>query len=129
MPEPPATRSKGAAERDVPDEVATNRPTKLEAIAFSQQVGEIWRDFAIVQSVDRQRDSGVLRCRRDGIASLCLIAILRRQPHVHVLARAVARPSRDVQDQRSRSWSLHPDVDDGSEPPREIGRASCRERV
>src|SRR4029077_15920600 len=90
----------GPAERDVPDEVAADRPTQLQPIAYAENVGDIWRDLAIFEAVDRQRDPCVPRCRSDGVAALRLVAVLRRQPHVHVLTRAATGPPRDVDDER-----------------------------
>jgi hypothetical protein len=91
-----------SADRDVPDEVPADRPPQLEPVPHTQLLGEIGRDLALVQAIDRQRDPRVFWRRGDGIAPLCLVAVLRREAHVHVLARAVAGPARDVKDKGPR---------------------------
>ena len=96
-----ADEQQRAAGRGIPGEVAADRAAQLELVARPQLVDEVRRDLAVVESLDRERERGILGRRGDRVAALRLIAVLRRQPHVDVLTRAMAGPAGSVEHERS----------------------------
>ena len=111
MPEPPASRRTGPARLVVPHEVPADRAAELEAIAGQEVVDEIRRDLAVVDPLDGQLEPVFRRCRRDGVAALCLVAVLRREPDVDVLTGPVAAPAGDVEHERPRSRRFRDGLD------------------
>ena len=123
IPEPPATRSSGPPSATsqtkyppIGPRSSSRSPTRSTSVRYGETSPSSSRS-----TVSAIRASS--RRRRNGVAPLRLVSILRRQPHVHVLARAVAGPPRDVEDERARPRRFLHDVDDGSEPPRDRRRA------
>jgi hypothetical protein len=61
-------------------------------------LGEVGRDFPVVEPFDGERHPGLLlRGRGDRIAALGLVAIFGRQAHIDVLPRAMPRPGGEQQ--------------------------------
>ena len=63
-PEPPATSSSGPPSLASPDEVAADRAAQLELVAGPQLVGQVRRDLAVVDPLDRQLDRWLPRAPR-----------------------------------------------------------------
>ena len=87
MPEPPAISSSGRLVAS-PGEVAADRAPQLELVARAKLLGEVGRDLAVVDPLDRQRDAGVLRRRGDRVGALRLVAVIGGKADVDVLAGA-----------------------------------------
>ena len=100
----------------VPDEVAAHRSAQLEAVTRDDLVDEIGRDLAVVEALDGQRRR-LVRRGRDRVASLGLVAVLRRKAHVDVLSGAVSGPAVDVEDERSDARRLGHRVGDLRDEP------------
>jgi hypothetical protein len=98
---------------------------ELKSIPDGKYLSEIWRYLAGVQSFNGQRDPWILWCRGDGVTALRLVPVLGGQPHVHVLASAMARPVWNIEDDRPRRRRFHDDVDDGGKLP-DDGRCAGR---
>src|SRR6478736_2694301 len=111
MPDPPATSISGPPFGRLPDEVAADRAAQLDLVASAELVGQVGGDLALLEPLDRERDAGAVGRRGDRVASLRLIAVLRRQPNVDVLAGAVVAPAGDVEDERLDVRRLDDDLD------------------
>ena len=60
-PRPASDEQEWPAVPDVPNEVATDRPTHLEAVGRVERVTEVWRDLAILNALDGQGNGPLLR--------------------------------------------------------------------
>ena len=58
---PAGDKEQGSTLRDVPDEIPADGSAQLEAVARVKHVAQIGRHFAIVQSLDGERDRPLLR--------------------------------------------------------------------
>jgi hypothetical protein len=87
-----------AAERRAPDEVAADRAAQFEIVSRLQGLGQVGRHLARVEPFDGQDQVIVFGRGSDRVAALCLVAVLRGEPHVHVLAGEVAGPVGRVED-------------------------------
>src|SRR5262245_3676833 len=99
-----------------PDEVAADRPTHLEAVTFTRDLDEVGGYLAVLELLDRdlQRLAGR---RGDRIAALGLVAVVRCQPDVEVLAGPMAGPAFRLDDQRPNARRLRdPTRYSGGEP-------------
>ena len=76
--------------RLVPDEVAADRPSKLETVTRAKLVGEVGRHFAVVEPFDEECHVVVVGRRRDRVAALSLVAVFSSQADVDVLAGAMS---------------------------------------
>ena len=85
------------AHGDAPYEVAADRPSQFELVGLPKLIDEIWRNLAVLHSLHRQSDQSILRGRGDRITTLRLVAILAREPNIHMLARQVSLPSGDCE--------------------------------
>ena len=97
MPEPPAIEQQRIGGRGVPHEIATDRAAHLEPVAQHQLVDQERRDLAVRDALDGQVELRLVGRRRgDRVAALGLVAVLRGQPNVDVLARrgALTSPGR-----------------------------------
>src|SRR5437660_898559 len=78
----------------VPHEVAADRAPQLELIADLGHGGEVGRHLTVVEADDGELEPLVLwwrrRSRRDRVAALGRVAVLRGEADVHVLTGAVA---------------------------------------
>src|SRR3990170_834088 len=71
----------------LPHEITADRPAHLDQVARYQDIMQVWRDFAVFDSLDSEIDFAcALRLRGNRIAPLRLIAVFRGQPHVVMLA-------------------------------------------
>jgi hypothetical protein len=102
-----------------PDEVPADRAAQLQLITATELVGQIRRDLAVLEPLDRQRDRCVLRRRGDRVRALCLVAVLGGQSHVDVLTGHVSGPGGHVEHQRLRAGRLDDHVFDGGALPRD----------
>src|SRR6185503_5306349 len=109
----------GTALARIPDEVPADRPSKLELVADDKLLGEIRRDFAVVEPLDGERELAVLRRRGDRVAALGLVAVLRGEADVHVLAGEVAGPVGRGQHDRLHGRRLLDELRDVAELPGE----------
>src|SRR5215218_3308553 len=107
-----------------PDEVTADRATQFESVAGSELVDEVWRNLAIVETLDRDRD-GLLGSGGDRVLPLGAVTVLRGEPHVQVLTRTVAGPVRNVDDDRLHARRLLDDVHDGRDPPAQSPAYRC----
>src|SRR5215218_4025762 len=89
MPDPPATRSNG--------------PPSL-----ASQVN---------QPLDHECEPPILGCGGYGVAALSLVAVFRREPDVHVLARFVPLPAGHIQDDALRVRRLGVGLHDLADAP------------
>jgi hypothetical protein len=97
--------------------VAADRAAQLEAVARAQLLDQVGRHLAVVDQLDGQLERAALRRRRDRVRALRLVAVLRGQPDVDVLARAVPGPLRHVEHERPRARRLHDELAHGRLPP------------
>ena len=104
-------------QRCLPDEVAPDRPAQLELIAGLEHVGEVRRDLAVIEPLDREREEFTVRRGGDRVAALSLVPVLGGEADVHVLAGAVAGPPGQVEHDALRPLSLDHQVDHASELP------------
>src|SRR6202165_4701180 len=70
---------------------------------LANQVG---RNLAVLEALDRDHEPGVFRRGSDRIAPLRLVAVIRGQANVNVLAGEMTRPVRHLQHQARDSWCL-----------------------
>src|SRR5919106_3092281 len=108
---------KRSAERGLPDEVATDGAAQLQLVPDTKLIDQVRRDLAVVEPFDRDHDIGVLWRRGDRVAPLRLVAVLRRQPHVDVLARTMPGPVRQLERDALRSGGLLDELDHGAQLP------------
>ncbi len=108
---------------DLPGEVAADRAAQLDGVARPQLVGQVRRDLAVVEALDRQRERGSLGRRGDRVRALGDVAVLGGQPDVDVLPRAVPGPAGHVEDDRLRTGCLRRRSRAPSRPARRSGRA------
>src|SRR5205807_9008509 len=108
-----------AAVLRLPDEVAADRPAQLDAVAGVELVGQVRRDLAVVEPLDREVDAGALGGRGDRVAALGHVAVLGREPDGDVLAGPVAGPALDVEADRLDPRGLYRAVDDRRGLPRQ----------
>ena len=106
-----------ATQARLPDEVAADRAAQLDLIARTQLVGQVRRDLAVVEALDRQLHPVAIGGCRDGVTALRLIAVLRRQPDVDVLAGQVSLPARAVKCDRAHAGRPVGHRDDVAEQP------------
>ena len=111
------------ARGDGPGEVAADRPAQLEPVARPGLAGEPGRHLPALEPLDGEREPRRLGRGGDRVAALGLVAVLRGEPDVDVLARQVAGPARDVEDERGRPAGLGHPLDDLRGPPGEAPRA------
>jgi hypothetical protein len=78
--------------RGLPYEVAANGTAELDLIARPQLVGQVRRDLAVVEALDRKLDASAVPRRRDRVAALGLVAVLGDQADA---ARRGAQASRE----------------------------------
>ena len=124
-PDPPATSSSGPPCVGLPDEVAADRPAELDLVARPQLVGQVRGDLAVVEALHRQLDVLAVRGRRDRVAALRLVAVVRGQANVDVLAGAVSRPAVDVEGDRLDARRLSADLDDRRDLPGQSPQYRC----
>src|ERR671918_1546112 len=108
---------KWSAEGGLPDEVATDGAAQLQAVPDTKLIHEVRRDLAVVEPFDRDHDAGILGRRGNRVAALSLIAVLRREPHVDVLARTMPGPARQLARDAFRSGGLFDELDYGPQLP------------
>jgi hypothetical protein len=106
-----------------PREVAADRPADLELVAWLDRAGEVRRHLAVLDVLDGDLDVILLRRGRDGIGPLGLVAVFRGEPHVEMLAGAVSRPARDVEDERTCPRRLGDGVAHRRGQPREAAQS------
>src|SRR5918992_4347831 len=116
---------KWSAQRGLPDEVATDGAAQLQVVPDTKLIHEIRRDLAVLEPFDRDHDTGVFGRRGDRVAPLRLVAVLRRQPHVDVLAGAMARPVWQLERDALRSGGLFDELDHGAQLPGQSPRYRC----
>ena len=124
MPEPPATRNSGPSVSAPTRSSRRSGPRSSTRSPIPNASREIRRHLAVIQALDGDGECGPRRLRRDRVASLGLVSVLCRQPDVHVLAGAVARPARDVEHERLRVRRLADDLYDGGAATRSGARTA-----
>ena len=115
-PRPAADEQQRAAVGDRPRERAADRPAHLELVADLHDLGQVGRDLAVVDPVDRDRRSRVLGRARERERALRLVAVGRGQADVEMLAGAVAVPVGDLEHERLRAAAT-PRSSRGPAPP------------
>src|SRR6478609_236891 len=70
--------------RGLPNEVAADRPAKLDLITRPKLISQVGRHFAVIDTHYGQPEAGPIRCRSDRVAAFCLVAVLGGQPDVDV---------------------------------------------
>src|SRR6516225_3808671 len=115
-----------AANRNVPNEISANGASQLELVTRPQFVCEIRRDLALIDAFDGQHQVRDFGRRRYGIAALGLIAVLTPKPNVDVLARQVAWPIGDVQNETLDARCLRDDLADFGNLPLQTLQADGR---
>jgi hypothetical protein len=118
----PADQQQGPSVLDPPGEVAADRSAQLDLVPGAELAGEVRRDLAVVDALDRQREPRVIWRRGDRVGALRLVAVVRRQAHVDVLARLVAGPLGNVEHDRPGRRGLVDDLADVRGTP-EDGRS------
>src|SRR3954468_6966805 len=106
-----------SAECGLPYEVAADRASQLESVARSQLVGEVGRDFAVVEPLNRQHELVILGRRGDRVAALCLVAVLGGETHVDVLAGAMPGPTVELERDALRAGRLLDELYHGRQLP------------
>ena len=101
----------------LPDEVAADGASQLELVPGAKLVGEVGRHLAVVETFDRQLEVRSTGSGSDRVAPLDLVAVLRRQAHVDVLARTVPGPPGNIEDDRLRACRLALELDDVGQLP------------
>src|SRR5262249_61967732 len=79
-----------------PDEVASDRSSQLERVALLDLAHQVLRNLSVVESLHCDRHALGLRRRSDRVAALRLVAVLRREPDIDVLAGKMAWPAGGV---------------------------------
>ena len=105
------------ARAGLPHEVAADRTAELEHVATAQLADEVVRDLTIGQALHRDREAPVFGSRSDRVAALRLVSVLGGEANVDVLARPVAGPLGDVQDDAPDPRRLVDQLDDLAERP------------
>jgi len=82
------------ARSDGPGEVAADRPAQLEPVARPGLVDE---PLPALEPLDREREPQRLGRGGDRVAPLGLVAVIRGEPDIDVLPRAMAGPVRHVE--------------------------------
>src|SRR5678815_4978273 len=100
-----------------PNEISADRSAKLELITHGENIEEIWRYFAVVETLDREHEVVILGRRRVRIASLRLIAVGCGETNIHVLSCLMPRPIRAVEHETSDARGLNDDLDDLRDSP------------
>src|SRR5438034_8331081 len=116
-PRTPGNKQERSPRLNAPNEVSADRSAQLELVTRMQLVGEIGRDFAVIETLDCEREMRVLRRRRDGVAALRLVSVFRGESHVDVLSRAMTRPPGYVENECVCLARLWDNVDNCCEPP------------
>src|SRR6516164_10170515 len=80
-------------------------------------LNKIGRHLAILYSLHRQSDQSILGGRGDRITALRLVAILGREPNVHMLARQVSLPSGDLEKKTFDARRFDDDLTHCGSPP------------
>jgi hypothetical protein len=93
------------------------RAAQLEVVPGLEDVCQVRRHLAVVETLDGEDELAVLRRGRDRVAALCLVAVLGREAHVHVLAGQVALPAVGVEHDALRPGVLRDDIDHPRELP------------
>jgi hypothetical protein len=106
-----------ATEHCLPDEVAAERTAQLQRVAGAELGDEVGRDLAVVKSIDGEDELVVLRRGGDRVAALRLVAVLRGQPHVHVLTGPLGRPTGAVEDDAAHPRRFDDALDDAGDLP------------
>ena len=123
-PEPPRDEQRPARPRRPTSEVPADRPAHLEHVARLDDLDEVRRHLPVGHELDGDVDRVGLGRRGDRVRALRLVAVLGGQPHVDVLAGAVARPPGHVEPQRARlRASRRRRSRDRRDAPRDAGRA------
>ena len=107
----------GPVGRGRPHEVAPDGAAQLQLVAAAQLVGEVRRHLAPVEALHRQVQLRDVRRRGDGVAALRLIAVLRGQANVNVLAGPVSRPCGWIEDDAPHPGGLVDHFDHGRDLP------------
>src|SRR6516165_9179307 len=115
-----------AANRNVPNEISANGASQLELVTRPQFVCKIRRDLALIDTFDGQHQVRDFGRERYGVAALGLIAVLACKPNVDVLARHVARPIGDVENETLDARRLRYDLADFGGLPSQTLRTDDR---
>jgi len=73
-----------------PREVPADRSAQLDPVARPQLARQERRDLAVLEALDRERDTVLPGRRCDRVATLCLVSVLGRESYVYVLAGLVS---------------------------------------
>jgi hypothetical protein len=111
-----------AAVIDRPGERPADRAAQLQLISGAHLAGQVRRHLAVVDPLDRERHDVALRLRRDRERALRLVAVLRGEAHVDVLAGAVAAPVGHLEHERAGGRRLVDRLAYAGEPPEQRRR-------
>ena len=100
-----------------PREVPADRPADLELVAGAHLLHEVGRDLAVVDELDGQLQRVELGRRGDRVRALRLVAVVRGEADVDMLAGAVSRPPGHVERDRARPRRLGDDLAHGRRAP------------
>jgi hypothetical protein len=107
------------ARRAVPDEVPADRAPQLEAVAAAKLLRQERRDLAVLELLDGEHDALAVRRCRERVAALGLVAVLRGQADVHVLAGPMSGPAGNVENETRHPPGLADELDDLRQEPAE----------
>jgi hypothetical protein len=85
------------ARSDGPGEVAADRPAQSNPVARPGLVDEPGRHLPALEPLDREREPQRLGRGGDRVAPVGLVAVIRGEPDIDVLPRAMAGPVRHVE--------------------------------
>ena len=115
----------GPAGIRIPDEVTADGTAQLEPVSRVRIPGQIRRNLAVVDPLDGQLDARAAVRRRDRVAPLRLISVVRGQTNVDMLARSMPGPAFDVEREGLHPIGLGPHVRNLGDVPVQSPQYRC----
>ena len=106
-----------ASVRGLPHEVAADGSAQLQPVADHELVDQVGRHLAVRDALDGEAHAAAVRGRGDRVAALRLVAVLRGQPDIDVLAGQMTWPLGHIEHEAAGPGRLGDQVDDPGDLP------------